>query len=134
MIKLSSKLTMMLGAVLMMAGVAGAALPVSAAQPAGCSCDNPTAAPDPAACGAWCANPGDDTDLMTVVKNIMTAAIYVIGVVAVIVLIIGGFQYTMSQGDAAQVKKAKDTIMYGVIGLVVAILAYAIVAFVLNVL
>ena len=47
-------------------------------------------------------------------------------------VILGGIQYSTSQGDAGKVKKAKDTIMYGIIGLVVAILAFAIVNFVLQ--
>ena len=47
-------------------------------------------------------------------------------------IIIGGIHYATSQGDAAKVKKGKDTILYGIIGLVIAILAYAIVNFVLE--
>jgi multisubunit Na+/H+ antiporter MnhB subunit len=50
----------------------------------------------------------------------------------VVVIILGGVQYTTSSGDPAKVKKAKDTILYGIIGLVVALLAYAIVNFVLS--
>jgi multisubunit Na+/H+ antiporter MnhB subunit len=56
----------------------------------------------------------------------------VLGFVAVVVIILGGVQYTTSSGDPAKVKKAKDTILYGIIGLVVALLAYAIVNFVLS--
>jgi hypothetical protein len=52
--------------------------------------------------------------------------------VAVIMIIIGGVNYATSQGDAAKVKKGKDTILYGIIGLVIAILAFAIVSFVLS--
>ena len=51
---------------------------------------------------------------------------------AVAFIIFGGFQYTTSAGDPGKVKKAKDTILYGIIGLVVAMLAYAIVNFVLS--
>ena len=71
-------------------------------------------------------------DLMTTVKTIINAALGVIGLVAVVMIIMGGVSYTTSAGDAAKVKKAKDTIMYGVIGLVVALLAFAIVNFVLG--
>jgi multisubunit Na+/H+ antiporter MnhB subunit len=52
--------------------------------------------------------------------------------IAVIMIVIGGIRYTTSNGDSSQVKSAKDTIMYAVIGLVVAILAYAIVNFILS--
>ena len=70
-------------------------------------------------------------DLGGLVKNLINAAIVMIGIVAVGMMIFGGVQLQLSQGDSAKVKKAKDTIMYGIIGLVVAILAFAIVNFVL---
>ena len=47
-------------------------------------------------------------------------------------IIIGGIQYSTSAGDSGKVKKAKDTILYGIIGLVIALLAFAIVNFVLT--
>lgn len=72
------------------------------------------------------------TDLMGTLNTIINVAIGVIGFLAVVMIIIGGVQYTTSAGDAAKVTKAKNTIMYGVIGLVVALLAYAIVNFVLT--
>jgi multisubunit Na+/H+ antiporter MnhB subunit len=47
-------------------------------------------------------------------------------------LIIGGIRYTISQGDQSQVTSAKNTILYAIIGLIVAILAYALVNFVVT--
>ena len=47
-------------------------------------------------------------------------------------IILGGVQYTTSAGDSSKVKKAKDTIMYGIIGLVIALMAYSIVNFILS--
>ena len=47
-------------------------------------------------------------------------------------LIIGGIRYVISQGDAKQIESAKNTILYAVIGIIVALLAYAIVTFVVN--
>lgn len=77
--------------------------------------------------------PGADGDgLPTAVLNIINAVIGVLGIVAVVVIIVGGIQYMTSTGDAGKVKKAKDTILYGVIGLVICILAFAIVNFVVN--
>lgn len=70
-------------------------------------------------------------NLMATLNTIINVAIGLIGFVAVVIIIYGGFQYTTSAGDAGKVKKAKDTIMYGVIGLVIALLAFAIVNFVL---
>lgn len=71
-------------------------------------------------------------DPMTIVKNIINVAVAVIGIIAVIMIIIGGYQYATSVGDAGKVKNAKNTIMYGIIGLIIALMAYAIVNFVLS--
>ena len=75
---------------------------------------------------------GDESTLATTVTNIVSAIIGVLGIVAVIVIIIGGVNYMTSSGDAGKVKKAKDTILYGVIGLVICVLAFAIVNFVIG--
>ena len=72
-----------------------------------------------------------DSDLTGQILTIINAVIGVLGLVAVVVVIIGGFQYMTSSGDAGKVKKAKDTILYGIIGLVVCVLAFAIVNFVI---
>ena len=66
------------------------------------------------------------------VIGIINAIIAVLGIVAVLVIIIGGINYMTSSGDAGKVKKAKDTILYGVIGLVICVLAFAIVNFVIG--
>lgn len=72
------------------------------------------------------------TDLMKTLNTIINVVLGVLGLLAVVVIIYGGFMYTTSAGDASKIKKAKDTIMYGVIGLVIALLAYAIVNFVVS--
>ncbi|MBR2831059.1 hypothetical protein IKE83_01745 [Candidatus Saccharibacteria bacterium] len=75
---------------------------------------------------------GDKTDsLVSNVTGIINGVIAALGIVAVIVIIIGGVNYMTSAGDASKVKKAKDTILYGVIGLVICVLAFAIVNFVI---
>ena len=73
----------------------------------------------------------NQNDLMAQANTIINVVIGVIGFVAVAFIIFGGVQYTTSAGDPGKVKKAKDTILYGIIGLVVSMLAYAIVNFVL---
>lgn len=70
-------------------------------------------------------------NLRNAVVGIINGVIAVLGLVAVIVIIIGGINYMTSSGDAGKVKKAKDTILYGVIGLVICVLAFAIVNFVI---
>ena len=72
-----------------------------------------------------------NSDFIGNVTNILNAVIGVLGIVAVIVIIIGGIGYMISAGDAGKVKNDKDTILYGVIGLVVVALAFAIVNFVI---
>ncbi len=70
--------------------------------------------------------------LMKVVKNIINVVIGIVGVVAVVMMIVGGINFITSQGDTAKVTKARNTILYGVVGLVVALLAFAIVNFVIG--
>jgi ABC-type Na+ efflux pump permease subunit len=47
-------------------------------------------------------------------------------------LIIGGLRYVVSGGDSSAVQNAKNTILYAIVGIVVAILAYAVVNFVIS--
>ena len=65
-------------------------------------------------------------------QTITNIALFIIGALSVIMLIFGGIKYTLSSGDAKQVEAAKNTIMYAIIGVVVALLAGAIVNFVLT--
>lgn len=67
-----------------------------------------------------------------VFKQITNTILYIVGIVAVIMLIIGGIKYVVSGGDAKKVTDAKNTVLYAIIGLVVAFLAFAIVNFVIS--
>ncbi len=67
-----------------------------------------------------------------VFQTITNVLLFIIGAISVIMLIIGGIRYTVSNGDAAAVTSAKNTILYAVIGIVIAILAYALVNFVIG--
>lgn len=64
--------------------------------------------------------------------KIINILLIIVGVAAVIVIIIGGLKYVVSGGDPAGITAAKNTILYAVVGLVVAIMAGAIVNFVLS--
>ncbi len=64
--------------------------------------------------------------------NITNTILYVVGTISVIMLIFGGLRYIISGGDSKKVTDAKNTILYAIIGLIIAILSYAIVNFVLN--
>lgn len=65
-----------------------------------------------------------------VFRTVTNILLFVIGAVAVIMLIIGGIRYVVSGGDQSAVTGAKNTILYAIVGIVVAILAYAAVSFV----
>jgi len=84
--------------------------------------------------GAKCADPnnGEGLTLQEILKNVINAALFVVGAVSVLMLIYGGIRYTLSGGSATNVTAAKNTIMYSLIGLTIAVLAYAIVNFVLG--
>ena len=60
------------------------------------------------------------------------ALIFLVGAISVIMLIIGGLRYVLSSGNATAVEGAKNTIMYALIGIVVAALAFAMVRFVVD--
>ena len=128
--KISNKVkTLVMSAVLMGVGVLGVSAPVSAAF----YCPDGTTSSDGTVNGCSdITNANKDTDLMTTMNTIINVIIGVIGFLAVAMIIYGGFQYTSSAGAADKVKSAKDTIMYGIIGLIVALLAFAIVNFVLG--
>ena len=66
-------------------------------------------------------------DLMTVIKNLLNATFGVV----VIMVIIGGVHYMTSQGSPEKVQKGKNTILYGIVGLIICLSAFAIVNFVL---
>lgn len=73
-----------------------------------------------------------DGDLNSIIQTVVNTLLFIIGAVSVIMLIFGGFRYVTSGGDSAAVTSAKNTILYAVIGLVVALLAYAVVDWVLD--
>lgn len=64
--------------------------------------------------------------------TIINILLFLIGAISVVMIVFAGFQYATSGGDAGKVTSAKNTILYAVIGIVVALLAYAIIRFVTN--
>ena len=77
-------------------------------------------------------NVEEDDSLIPTLQVIINVILGVLGLVAVIFIIMGGITYVTSAGDPGKIKKAKDTILYGIIGVVVALLAYSIVNLVLS--
>jgi hypothetical protein len=58
--------------------------------------------------------------------------LFIVGVLSVIMIVFGGIRYTTSTGDKGRIDSAKNTIIYAVVGLVVAILAFALVQWVFS--
>ena len=73
-----------------------------------------------------------EDDLGSTIGRIISSVIGILGLACVIIIIIGGVQYMTSSGDSGKVKIAKDTILYGVIGMVICVLAFAITQFVIG--
>ena len=65
-------------------------------------------------------------------RTITNVLLFLIGAVSVIMPIIGGIKYTVSGGDSSAVTSAKNTILYAIVRIIVAVLAFAIVNFVLD--
>lgn len=71
-------------------------------------------------------------DLPDIITTIINVMLFIAAALAVIMIIYGGIRYITAHGDEKQVKVAKDTIVYSVTGLIIAILAYALVTFIFN--
>lgn len=75
---------------------------------------------------------GGETKINALIKKVINIFSVIIGVVAVIMIIIGGFRYITSAGGSDKIKNAKNTILYALIGLVVVALAQVVVRYVLT--
>ena len=66
------------------------------------------------------------------IKTVVNVLLWAVGILSVIMIIFSGFRYITSAGDASKTKSAQSTLIYSVVGLIVAIMAYAIVNMVTN--
>lgn len=82
--------------------------------------------------GTSCTAPGEDTGISGLVGAIVNILSLIVGIAAVIMLIIGGLKYVTSGGDSNAISSAKNTILYALVGVVVAVLAQFLVHFVIN--
>jgi len=67
-----------------------------------------------------------------VFRKITDVLLFILGAVSVIMIIIGGLRYVISGGNSTNVTAAKNTILYAIVGVIVAMLSYAIIHFVLG--
>ena len=80
---------------------------------------------------AGCNEPtGKNKDVVEIVQSGVNVVISLVGMLAVFSIIYGGFTYITAQSDPAKIKRGKDMVVYAVVALVVAFLAYGIVLFV----
>ena len=67
-----------------------------------------------------------------IIKTIVEVLLMAVGAISIIMIVIGGILFALSSGDAQKAAKARSTILYAVVGLIVSVFASAIVNFVFN--
>lgn len=81
----------------------------------------------------YCENRSDgETKVNSIVGNVVNVLLMAVGVISIIMIVVGGILFALSSGDAQKAAKARNTVLYAVIGLVVSLFAAAIVNFVFN--
>lgn len=113
-------------------------LTFSVLTPATAAADTSTDAAKQQACigegGTWsngqCSNGGPQLD--NLIKSVISVLGIMVGIAAVIMIMVGGFRYVTSAGDSGAIATAKRTIIYAIIGLVVAALSQFIVRYVIG--
>lgn len=86
--------------------------------------DNSTSLPNPIG--------GPDTDILTVLLRIMQVALMSVDIFALFMFILGGFQFLISAGNPNMVKRAKDTLVWATIGILVITMSYTIMKFIFE--
>lgn len=72
------------------------------------------------------------TDLRDIVNNFIRVLLGFLGLIAVIIILVGGFQWMTAMGDDTKIKGAKGLIKAGITGLIIILAAYSISTFALN--
>ena len=123
MLTLASSMLLMFGLSSYQAATVGAA-------PADEACEALAALGQP--CDTDPDNPASQNTLVGVAEDVINILSWIVGIVSVIMIIIGGFRFLTSAGDAGNVQAARNTIVYALVGLAIVAFAQAIVAFVLS--
>ncbi|MCL2280842.1 pilin [Candidatus Saccharibacteria bacterium] len=126
-----------------MIAVLGLALmPVLPARAANCDSVSGTSL---AACSACIAEEGatwedgkcvrkSGGDITSIIHTVINAMLFIVGILAVIMIVFAGIRYVTSAGDKGKVDAAKNTIIYSVVGLIVSVIAFALVQWVFDIL
>jgi hypothetical protein len=126
---------------LMILSVATIAAPLLVGSVGGASCNNIGTEVGEGASGAATGTQTDicnsgtgtaTTDVTTLASKVVNYFSIIVGAIAIIMIIVGGFRYITSGGQSEKVGGAKNTLIYAIIGLVIVALAQLIVHFVLN--
>ncbi|MFV0484980.1 MAG: Mbov_0395 family pilin-like conjugal transfer protein [Candidatus Saccharimonadales bacterium] len=97
-------------------------------------CDNTDGLTPEQIAAAGCGQHDDPTnETFSTLRTVLNSVYFAVGITAVGVVIFGGFRFSLSQGDPGKVKRAKDTIMYAIIGLIIVLSAFAITNFILGI-
>ena len=80
------------------------------------------------ACSGGCGN----TNLATTFHSIANMLIFIVGAISVIMVIVGGLRYAISNGDPKAVEAAKNTVLYAVVGVLLSSISFAIINFVVK--
>ena len=119
------KKSIVIGALILLGSIGFLPTPAHAVRPVADSCSS-AGASDSSICG------GANDAIEPFIKAIVGWLLFLVGVLAVIMIVVGAIKYTLSAGDASKMTSAKNTIVYAVIGLVIGVLAFAIVNFVID--
>jgi uncharacterized membrane protein YgcG len=87
--------------------------------------------PQSSICKDWDPSNNPEKAVSDTVRNIINIMLFAVGIVAVISIIVSGMRFISSRGDSNAVSKARTSLIYSVVGLVVAVMAFAIVNFVI---
>ena len=87
---------------------------------------------DPAEAAKIAVCAGKSDNLNGFIKTAINVVLYILGSISTLMIIFGGVSYVASAGKEESVKKAKNIILYAVIGVIISLLAYAIVNFVMT--
>ena len=81
----------------------------------------------------YCQNKDKGKDQVNgIIKTIVEVLLTAVGAISIIMIVIGGIMFALSSGDAQKAAKARNTVLYAVVGLAVSLFASAIVNFVFN--
>ncbi|MDO4902588.1 MAG: hypothetical protein Q4A21_03510 [bacterium] len=117
-------------ATILMSGIGMVSVPALATG--GSSAPTTNSAAKSAIDGVNSTGTSSSTNVNGIIKTVVGVMMFILGALSVIMIIYSGIQYVISAGDSGKITKAKNTLIYSIVGLVVAIFAYAIVNFVLT--